>query len=142
MKRIEQLQALSKEHHLSLQLAKKCKDIKIKNDYKALSEFSLQLSKDFNTLWKQHFHIEEQSIFNVAKNKTDEINRLCQQLKLEHSTMRDMVSKIAAGEYSLLHDFGKLLHDHTRLEERQLFPLVEKHFNTAELNNILTQSQS
>lgn len=140
MKRITQLQPLSNEHHQSLRLAKKCKDILAKETDEVIKAFSLQLKDEFDTQWDKHFRTEEKTIFSVAESKGKEISEICQQLKKEHQTMENMVESISAGDYQLLHEFGQLLHDHTRLEERQLFPMVEDQFTQEELDNILKHS--
>ena len=140
MKRITQLQPLSNEHHQSLRLAKKCKDILAKETDEVIKAFSLQLKDEFDTQWDKHFRTEEKTIFSVAEAKGKEISEICQQLKKEHQTMENMVESISAGDYQLLHEFGQLLHDHTRLEERQLFPMVEDQFTQEELDNILKHS--
>jgi len=140
MKRITQLQPLSNEHHQSLRLAKKCKDILAKETDEVIKAFSLQLKDEFDTQWDKHFRTEEKTIFSVAESKGKEISEICQQLKKEHQTMEKMVESISAGDYQLLHEFGQLLHDHTRLEERQLFPMVEDQFTQEELDNILKHS--
>ena len=140
MKRITQLQPLSSEHHQSLRLAKKCKDILAKETDEVIKAFSLQLKDEFDTQWDKHFRTEEKTIFSVAEAKGKEISEICQQLKKEHQTMEKMVESISAGDYQLLHEFGQLLHDHTRLEERQLFPMVEDMFTQEELDNILKHS--
>ncbi|HFB65722.1 MAG TPA: hemerythrin domain-containing protein [Aeromonadales bacterium] len=136
MKRIKPLQSLSMEHHQSLRLAKKCKDI-LAQTPEEIKIFSQQLQSNFNEQWLKHFKIEEESIFSVARKKGGEIASVCQQLEQEHHTMKNLVEKIAAGEYSLLQQFGQLLHDHTRREERELFPMVEAEFTDDELDNIL-----
>ncbi len=135
MKRIKPLQPLSMEHHQSLRLAKKCKDI-LTQTPEEIQSFSQQLQSDFNEQWLKHFKIEEDSIFSVARKKGGEIASVCQQLEQEHHIMADLVEKIAAGDYSLLQQFGQLLHDHTRREERELFPMVEAEFTDDELDNI------
>ena len=45
----------------------------------------------------------------------------------EHLAIRRSALRLATGEASLeeLHELGRLLHDHVRFEERQLFPIVE-----------------
>jgi hemerythrin-like domain-containing protein len=140
MKRITQLQPLSNEHHQSLRLAKKCKDIIAKETDEVIKSFSLQLKDEFDAQWDNHFRTEEKTIFSVAKDKGKEISEICQQLKKEHQILENMVESISAGDYQLLHEFGQLLHDHTRLEERQLFPMVEDMFTQEELDNILKHS--
>ncbi|VAW61337.1 hypothetical protein MNBD_GAMMA09-727 [hydrothermal vent metagenome] len=137
MKRINQLQPLSKEHHQSLRLAKKCRDVINTKSNTDIIAFAVQLKNDFNTQWKKHFLIEEKYIFSTAKSKGGEISEICQRLEKEHRRLEALVEKISAGDIQLLPDFGALLHDHTRMEERKLFPMVEDTFTPAELDNII-----
>ena len=141
MKRINQLIPLSKEHHQSLRLAKKCKDIAANENDDEIKAFSLQLKDDFDSQWDKHFRTEEETIFSLAETRGNKISEVCLQLKKEHRTMKNMVENIAAGESQLLHEFGQLLHDHTRLEENVLFPMVEDQFTQQELDNILKNSR-
>lgn len=140
MKRIAQLLPLSKEHHQSLSLAKKCKDIIAKETDEVIKAFCLQLKDDFDTQWDKHFRTEENTIFCVAETKNKEISVLCHQLEKEHHILEEMVKNISVGNYAVLYEFGQLLHDHTRVEERQLFPMVEALFIQQELDNILKHS--
>jgi len=139
MKRIKQLQSLSKDHHQSLVLAKKCKSINIEDDREVVEELSLRLQSDFDTLLRKHFRLEEKTIFSIAQTKDENIKKLCQQLEQEHKALEKMIDTISKGEYQLFVEFGQLLHDHTRLEERQLFPMVEEQFTTQELDIILSE---
>lgn len=141
MKRIEQLIPLSKEHHLSLRLAKQCKDLAAKGAEQEIKAFSQQLKKAFDAQWDEHFKVEEQTIFSLAEEKGKDISAVCQQLNNEHQAMRNMAEQISAGNYGLLQEFGQLLHDHTRLEEQVLFPMVEETFNQQELDNVLKHSK-
>ena len=101
MKRITQLQPLSNEHHQSLRLAKKCKDILAKETDEVIKVFSLQLKDEFDAQWNNHFRTEEKTIFSVAEDKGKEISEICQQLKIEHQILENMVESISAGDYQL-----------------------------------------
>ncbi len=50
--------------------------------------------------------------------------------------MNNYYEQIKSGNYTLLQNFGKLLKQHTRAEERQLLPLLEKVLKPAELDSI------
>jgi len=139
MKRIKQLQSLSKDHHLSLVLAKKCKSINIADDREGAEVLSLRLQSDFDTLLRKHFRLEENLIFTIAQTKGENIKKLCQQLEQEHKRLEEMTDAISKGNYQLLVEFGELLHDHTRLEERQLFPMIEEQFTMQELDAVLSE---
>jgi hemerythrin-like domain-containing protein len=48
--------------------------------------------------------------------------------------------QIKAGDQSVLGDFGTLLKQHTRTEERELFPLLETYFDNKTLEQIYQTS--
>ena len=62
MKRIEQLQPLSKEHHLSLVLAQKAIKVSRAGNKNEISQLCQQIVDEFPSVWKVHFKIEEESI--------------------------------------------------------------------------------
>ena len=151
MKRIEQLQNLSREHHQSLILSQKMLKISQANDAEAIAELCKEIIHDYPEVWKIHFKIEEDSIFQIffdqertdlseAKQYTKILN-LCHILKQEHQTMNGYYERMKKGDYSILGEFGSLLKEHTRTEERQLFPLLEDVLDSEELNNIYQVSQ-
>ncbi len=65
MKRITQLQPLSKEHHQSLVLSQKAINTAQQGDEKQIAEFCQQIVQSYPGDWKIHFKIEEDSIFHV-----------------------------------------------------------------------------
>ena len=151
MKRVKQLQPLSKEHHQSLVLAQQA--IKISKGHNSESIISLcqKIVDEYPDVWMVHFQIEEESIFQVIEERskgvnTDnqqnerEVKQLCKKLRQEHLTMNHYYEQIKSGNYSLLEDFGQLLKQHTRTEERQLFPLLDKFLNQEELDKIYQTS--
>ena len=155
MKRIEQLQNLSREHHQSLILAQKAINISESDNADAISEFCKAIVHDYPDAWKVHFAIEEDSIFHLftealtgtgqkniseAKQYTEAAS-LCHILKQEHRAMNDYYQQMKEGDYSVLGEFGRLLKKHTRMEERQLFPLLEEVMTAAQLNRVYQLSQ-
>ena len=140
MKRNKALQALSMEHHQSLLLAKKCRQMAVEQDKEKVKKFCSQLQQDFSAQWENHFLTEEKSIFAFANNKTAALKQLCEQLQQQHDTMRVWVKQINPENSELLQQFGVLLAEHTRLEERGLFPLVEAEFTQQELDYIAKTS--
>jgi len=144
MKRVEQLQPLSRDHHQSLLLAQQALKISSADNAQDIAHLCQQIVVDYPHTWKIHFAIEEQSIFAVLINQTVhfEAAQLCRQLEKEHRLMDAYCEQMKAGDYSCLHDFGHLLKQHTRMEERQLFPILETIFNTHELDSIYKLSVS
>ena len=150
MKRIVQLQNLSKEHHQSLTLAQKAIKIADAQNPEAISELCKEIVNDYPAIWKIHFKIEEDSIFQlfpesgaekVSEKPYSEISNLCRLLKEEHQTMNGYYEQMKAGDYSVLGKFGTLLKKHTRTEERELFPRLEQNMSLELLNKVLKMSQ-
>ena len=144
MKRIEPLQPLSKEHHLSLVLAQKAIKVSDSNDQDAIAGMCRDIVAEYPDSWQVHFQIEEDSIFwlftdtcdDGANTSRQQAAQLCQQLQQEHERMNAYYKQMKAGDYTILKDFGALLKQHTRTEERELFPLLEELLTADELNTI------
>ncbi len=141
MKRIEQLQELSREHHHSLTLAQKAIKTSETQDLEAVTLLCEEIVHDYPLVWKVHFKIEEDSIFKHYIEGTDELASLCQSLQQEHRKMDEYYEQMKEGNYRVLKEFGLLLKKHTRTEERELFPLLEEVMSQDELNKVLQISQ-
>ncbi|MCW8928612.1 MAG: hemerythrin domain-containing protein [Gammaproteobacteria bacterium] len=152
MKRVEHLQYLSREHHQSLTLAQKAiKTANTKNS-EAISRLCKEIINDYPKVWQTHFKIEEENIFqlfskSMIREASDiklylKISNLCYLLAQEHQVMNDYYEQMKEGDYSILGEFGALLKKHTRTEERELFPLLEKEMTIEELNRVLQVSQN
>jgi hemerythrin-like domain-containing protein len=141
MKRKEQLIPLSQEHHQSLALAKKCIDISRSNDMTLISDQCKLIVNNFDEIWENHFSIEEQTLFNLASSYNDQMRCLCDDLVSQHQLLREMKQQMQQGDYSNLEKFGIILKTHTRTEERELFPQVERLFNQDDLNEVFRSSR-
>ncbi len=148
MKRIKQLQSLSMEHHLSLVLANKAIKTAKNGDKEEIKALCQQISSEFDNRWEAHFIKEELSIFSVFEEKyypkliTDSPDnaKLTEELREQHNQMRTMSAAMNDGDTDQLAEFGILLRDHTRLEERRLFPLVSTLFTEKELKLVETST--
>ena len=151
MKRIEQLQPLSKEHHQSLLLAQKAIKTSMSGNSESISSLCKAIVDEYPDVWMVHFKIEEESIFLPFINSTkeiaadtqqddSEIMQLCNKLQQEHLIMNRYYEQMKSGNYSILGEFGQLLKRHTRTEERELFPVLDKFFTQDELDNIFRLS--
>ncbi len=147
MKRITQLQPLSKEHHQSLVLSQKAINTAQQGDEKQIAEFCQQIVQSYPGDWKIHFKIEEDSIFHVIQHLSADHNSeqkkilsLCEQLEKEHRQMDAYYEQMKSGNYSVLGEFGALLKQHSCTEERELFPLLEEYLDTATLEKIYQTS--
>ena len=139
MKRIEQLQKLSREHHGSLVMAKKLIEVAEQGDKEALVK-AIDTLKTYNEdELEVHFQHEERTIFSVIFNHYPEHIELATTLLKEHGLMRRMIPMITPETAKKdLADFGLILKNHTRVEERELFPIIETLFTDEELDAILS----
>lgn len=143
MNRIEQLKPLSREHHLSLVLASKAIKTAKSKDALAIEQLCQQIADDFESRWESHFLKEEQTLFTLFENnyqsnlKAEEAG-LSLKLRKQHEQMRSMAGDMQTGRVDQLAEFGELLKEHTRLEERLFFPLVSELFTEKELDLIET----
>ena len=151
MKRIEQLQPLSREHHQSLLLAQKAIQVSKAGNTDLISELCQKIVNEYPDVWMVHFQIEEDSIFqlfdvhsndtgNKLRQNEEEVTNLCEQLKQEHLTMNAYYEQMKSGDYTVLEQFGELLKQHTRTEERQLFPLLDELLTAEELDKVYLTS--
>lgn len=138
MKRVAQLQDLSREHQASLVIAKKIAEVARQGTEAELLE-SIETVKDYyEKELEVHFQHEERTIFApIYKDYQDHI-ALATGLLKEHGFMRMLVPalKIETARKDLA-DFAEVLQNHTRVEERELFPLVESLFSKAQLDAVL-----
>ncbi len=139
MQRIKQLQPLSMEHHLSLSLA--ARSIKVANAGKQdeIKQLCEQIVGDYKTVWRRHFDNEEQAIFIPYSARDQDVKNLCDQLTLEHQQFDFFIEQMESGHYEVLLDFGKLLKSHTRMEERELFPIISELLSEQELDKIFEE---
>lgn len=124
MKRIPALQALSREHHAALVLAKACIRAAELDAATAIADQCASVRHAFVAELTPHFDFEEQNLLPVllAAGETELVARTLK----EHEAMRAMVRTINDHvEAAALAEFGRLLSDHVRFEERELFPRYE-----------------
>jgi len=136
MKRHPELISLSQEHHQSLRLAKQCLDTAASGDEEKCKALCDHILGIFDAEWDRHFRNEEKTIFDITATLQGKIRELGVQLVDEHEQMRAMAKDMQQGDCSKLAAFGELLKSHTRLEERELFPLVEEQFTRGQLEKI------
>ena len=79
-----------------------------------------------------HFRREEETVFPLIVEAAGESRELLVQALLDHQRLYAFADRLAdklnadAVSSQLLSETGSLLESHVRLEERQLFPLVEQ----------------
>ena len=140
MKRSSQLHPLSMEHHLSLALANRAIKTARSGDEAAMKTLAREIAAEFPERWDRHFSNEEKTIFRMLDAREDGPAEMTAELRRQHNEMRAMAEALGAGNTALLERFGMLLRDHTRLEERELFPIAETLLTPAELDSVYEQT--
>lgn len=141
MKRAKQLQPLSRQHHLGLNIsshAKECHDDseEIAKHWQILSSYLADM--------QDHFRIEDNLISNALQpyqsnhsGVASTLDTLEQQHKQLHELTVNIDHKITVAQVKQL---ATVLYDHLRFEERELFPIVEKYLTEDELDIIYKAS--
>lgn len=132
MKRAEALQPLSREHLKSLLAAKRLRE----------ATDAAEAGQDFLDFWERegrhHFRVEEEVLLpGWALHCPVERVAVARMLE-EHLAIRRGALRVAAEAASLeeLQDLGRLLDDHVRFEERELFPMVEEALAPEDLDRL------
>jgi hemerythrin-like domain-containing protein len=78
-----------------------------------------------------HFRAEEEVLFPFIRAQLPESKQIVDQLLKEHDQIRKTMPQLQdeAGLGKLIFDLGDLLERHIRKEERELFPLFERHLD-------------
>jgi len=123
MKRHPALAPLSRDHHHALVLARRLRRAEAGDAHEAAQAF-LEHWEDEERL---HFRLEEEVLLPAYAAHGDPDHPAVIRTLLDHMRIRRDVERLAAGsELDLLHELGVRLADHVRLEENELFPLVER----------------
>ena len=137
MKRAEELKKLSREHHGSLVMAKRILSIAESGDDKELLNAIDTVRNYYDEELEEHFQHEEHTIFSVIfKEYKDHIN-IARPLLKEHGQIRLLIPRITPETAREdLKAFADMLKNHTRVEEREFFPLIETLFTDEQLKKI------
>jgi hemerythrin-like domain-containing protein len=132
MKRDEALRPLSREHLNALHAAKVLRE---GSDLDAVTEVFFDF---WESQGQRHFRIEEEVLLpHWAKHAEVDRPGVARMLE-EHLAIRREALRLKAGEVSLeeAQGLGRLLHDHVRFEERQLFPVIEEALDADALSRL------
>ena len=132
MKRAEALRPLSRQHLTALLVAKKLRE----------ADDLEQAARTFLDFWQgdgqRHFRVEEEVLLPTWAAHAEVDRPGVSRMRDEHLAIRRQALRLASGELSLeeVRELGKLLHDHVRFEERQLFPIVEDALDAESLSHL------
>lgn len=125
MKRDEALAALSRDHHLTLVVAQRLR--------RADGDGAAVARERFLEHWEEHarrhFRIEEEILLPAFAAYGDAHDPLVLRVLGDHVAIRRRAEDLAghpAPALDELHELGDRLAAHVRLEERELFPLIEQ----------------
>lgn len=124
MKRDSSLAHFSRDHHVALVMAQRLK---------RASETTAEDARNaFLGYWKndgrKHFREEEEILLPTFAGFGDPDVPVVARILTDHVRIRRLAMEIASGtpDPDLLRTLGELLEQHTRREERELFPLIEQ----------------
>lgn len=123
MRRHPSLAPLSRDHHRALVLAQRLR--------RADEADAAAAAEAFLEHWieeeRQHFRLEEEVLLPAYAAFGDPDHPAVIRPLVDHVRIRRDVERLAAGaDPELLHEVGERLAGHVRLEENELFPLVER----------------
>jgi hemerythrin-like domain-containing protein len=123
MKRHPALAPLSRDHHHALVLARRLRRAD-EHDAAAAAEAFLEHWMEEERL---HFRLEEEVLLPAYAAHGDLDHPAVIRTLLDHVRIRRDVARLTGGaQPELLHELGARLADHVKLEEHELFPLVER----------------
>lgn len=133
MKRHPSLKKLSSDHHQGLVYSKKLISSAGKTEAEA-EEIFVMFAKFFNGELQDHFTEEENHLTPYFEN-----NPLIERMQTEHKNMKAAFDALNTPGTNLregLAAIGKMLNDHIRFEEKELFPMIENTLGESELEEI------
>ena len=138
MKRAAQLLHISKEHHDSIVMAERILDV-VENgsDDELLAEIE-KVKSYYDDHLEIHFQHEERTIFAPIYKEYKEHVPLAMPLLKEHGAIRMLVPQLALeNAKDGLAMFAETLLSHTRIEELELFPIIEEIFSKEQMDAVM-----
>jgi hypothetical protein len=132
MKRDPSLVTLSRDHHQALSVAQKLR--------RATADTAQEARSAFADYWEEHgrahFRLEEEILLPAYAAHGDPHHPLVARALCDHVAIRARAEALAVDEApdpATLRELGEGLADHVRLEERELFGLIEAALPAAKL---------
>jgi hemerythrin-like domain-containing protein len=133
MKRSEALSSLSRDHHQALVVAQKLR--------RATDATAPDARETFLAYWarhgRRHFRLEEELLFPAYAGYGDPHDPRVLRALGEHVMIRHRADALAASPtaaLATLEQLGAELAAHVRLEEREVFPMIERLIPSDELD--------
>ncbi|WP_186578468.1 hemerythrin domain-containing protein [Aquibacillus kalidii] len=126
MKRHEALHPLSHHHHHALVMAQQLKKA---DENSSIQEMTRQVIDFWQTDGEDHFRDEEEVLLPLYAQYESVDQDSIRDMLIQHVQIRSLVQQIRGKQRPNLDTFrklGEILNDHVRLEERVIFPMIEK----------------
>jgi hypothetical protein len=141
MKRDPALVSLSRDHHQALFVAQKLR--------RASAQTADEARAAFLAYWEghggAHFRLEEEVLLPAYAGHGDSHHPLVVQVLCDHVAIRhraDALARVGDATVADLNALGVRLAQHVRLEERELFPLIESAMPPAQLAAVAAALES
>jgi Hemerythrin HHE cation binding domain len=132
MKRDPALISLSRDHHQALFVAQRLR--------RATTQTADEARAAFLAYWeghgRAHFRLEEEVLLPAYAAHGNPHHALVAKVLCDHVAIRhrtDELTRDSASTVAVLRELGVRLAEHVRLEERELFPLIEAAMPAAQL---------
>ena len=132
MKRAAALVSLSRDHHKTLVVAR---DLR-RADAESVCDVRSTFLAHWHAHGRAHFRLEDEVLLPAFAAHGDAYHPLVGRALCDHVAIRQRVRALDANPSpipAVLHELGSQLAEHVRLEERELFPLIEQTMPAAEL---------
>lgn len=124
MKRDPALISLSRDHHQALFVAQKLRRASVET----AADARAALAAYWEGHGRAHFRSEEEVLLPAYAGYGDPYDALVARALCDHVAIRQRIGALdrdSPTTIAALHELGRLISDHVRLEERELFPLIE-----------------
>lgn len=139
MKRDRRLWLLSDDHHAALVLARHATRAGAGEGSRSAQEVWAEVMMRFEQELNAHFELEERLLLPAVERVGEPA--LAERTRDEHAQLRRLVTGVPGPLETRLSEFGALLRDHVRFEERVLFPAVQERLGQETLEAIADASQ-
>jgi len=142
MRRHDALIPLTHDHHHALTRARRLRLAAASEDGEEQRAAAVEFVEFFLDDSLLHFREEEEVLFPLVIDRLDAPIELLSRLLLEHVRMHRLVRSLrteveeGAPAPETLHAIGELLAAHIRVEEAELFPLMERLVSEEDLRSI------
>jgi len=125
VKRSAALAALSRDHHQALVVAQQLRRV----DAGGRAQARMRFLSFWTEHGERHFRLEEEILLPGYARYGDARHPLVQRVLVDHVAIRVRAGGLAADpdvDVEALRELGERLAAHVRLEERELFPMIEE----------------